>query len=57
MNKIADINGEFRIRVGIMHPKSMIGDVEGIIKHSKEIELINFYIFPFKVVVTQFLKK
>jgi threonylcarbamoyladenosine tRNA methylthiotransferase CDKAL1 len=31
MNKIADIDGEFRIRVGMMHPKSMMGDVEGII--------------------------
>jgi MiaB/RimO family radical SAM methylthiotransferase len=46
MNKIADINGEFRIRVGMMHPKSMIGDVEGIISAFKRDKLYKFLHIP-----------
>lgn len=46
MNKIADIDGEFRIRVGMMHPKSMIGDVEGIINAYKRDKLYKFLHIP-----------
>jgi MiaB-like tRNA modifying enzyme len=46
MNKIADINGEFRIRVGMMHPKSMMGDVEGIINAFKRNKLYKFLHIP-----------
>jgi threonylcarbamoyladenosine tRNA methylthiotransferase CDKAL1 len=46
MNKIADIDGEFRIRVGMMHPKSMIGDVEGIINAFKRDKLYKFLHIP-----------
>jgi threonylcarbamoyladenosine tRNA methylthiotransferase CDKAL1 len=46
MNEIADINGEFRIRVGMMHPKSMIGDVQGIIKAFKRDKLYKFLHIP-----------
>jgi MiaB-like tRNA modifying enzyme len=46
MNKVADINGEFRIRVGMMHPKSMIGDVEGIISAFKRDKLYKFLHIP-----------
>lgn len=46
MNQIADINGEFRIRVGMMHPKSMMGDVEGIINAFKWDKLYKFLHIP-----------
>ena len=46
MNQIADIDGEFRIRVGMMHPKSMMGDVEGIINAFKRDKLYKFLHIP-----------
>ena len=42
MNQIADIDGDFRIRVGMMHPKSMMDDVEGIIKAFKRDKFYKF---------------
>jgi threonylcarbamoyladenosine tRNA methylthiotransferase CDKAL1 len=46
MNKIADIDGEFKIRVGMMHPKSMFGDVEGIINAFKRDKFYKFLHIP-----------
>ena len=46
MNQIADIDGEFRIRVGMMHPKSMMDDVEGIINAFKRDKLYKFLHIP-----------
>jgi MiaB/RimO family radical SAM methylthiotransferase len=46
MNKIADIEGDFKIRVGMMHPKSMMDDVEGIIKAFKRDKFYKFLHIP-----------
>jgi len=46
MNRIADIEGDFKIRVGMMHPKSMMDDVEGIIKAFKRDKLYKFLHIP-----------
>lgn len=46
MNQIADINRDFRIRVGMMHPKSMMDDVEGIIKAFKRDKFYKFLHIP-----------
>jgi MiaB-like tRNA modifying enzyme len=46
MNQIADIEGDFKIRVGMMHPKSMIDDVEGIIKVFKRDKFYKFLHIP-----------
>jgi threonylcarbamoyladenosine tRNA methylthiotransferase CDKAL1 len=46
MNQIADIEGDFRIRVGMMHPKSMMHDVEGIINAFKRNKLYKFLHIP-----------
>ena len=32
INKITTIPGDFRLRVGMMHPKSMMGDLDGLIQ-------------------------
>ncbi len=46
MNQISDIEGDFKIRVGMMHPKSMIGDVEGIINAFKRDKFYKFLHIP-----------
>ena len=46
MNRIADIEGDFKIRVGMMHPKSMMDDVEGIIKAFKRDKFYKFLHIP-----------
>jgi threonylcarbamoyladenosine tRNA methylthiotransferase CDKAL1 len=46
MNQIADVDGQFNVRVGMMHPKSMIGDVEGIIKAFKRDKIYKFLHIP-----------
>jgi threonylcarbamoyladenosine tRNA methylthiotransferase CDKAL1 len=46
MNQISDIKGDFRVRVGMMHPKSMMDDVEGIIKAFKGNKFYKFLHIP-----------
>jgi threonylcarbamoyladenosine tRNA methylthiotransferase CDKAL1 len=46
MNQISDIDGDFKIRVGMMHPKSMMGDVDGIINAFKKDKLYKFVHIP-----------
>ena len=46
MNHIADIEGDFKIRVGMMHPKSMMDDVEGIIDAFKRDKFYKFLHIP-----------
>ena len=46
MNQISDIEGDFKIRVGMMHPKSMMGDVEGIINAFKRDKFYKFLHIP-----------
>ena len=46
MKSISSIEGDFRIRVGMMHPKSMMDDVEGIIKAFKGNKFYKFLHIP-----------
>ena len=41
INEIIDISGEFRIRIGMLHPKSIIGDLEDLIKVFKHKNIYN----------------
>lgn len=46
MNQISDIDGQFKVRVGMMHPKSMIGDFEGLIQSFKSEKYYKFIHVP-----------
>jgi MiaB/RimO family radical SAM methylthiotransferase len=46
LNQISDIKGDFRIRVGMMHPKSMMNDIEGIIESFKGDKIYKFLHIP-----------
>lgn len=46
MNQISDIDGRFKVRVGMMHPKSMMGDVDGLIQSFKSDKYYNFIHVP-----------
>jgi len=46
MNQISHINGDFRIRLGMMHPKSMEGEVEKIISEFKNDKFYKFLHIP-----------
>ncbi|MCD7781363.1 MAG: tRNA (N(6)-L-threonylcarbamoyladenosine(37)-C(2))-methylthiotransferase [Methanosphaera sp.] len=40
LDKLANLDGEYRIRVGMMHPKSLIGQLDDVIKVFKDNETI-----------------
>ncbi|MDD3985246.1 MAG: tRNA (N(6)-L-threonylcarbamoyladenosine(37)-C(2))-methylthiotransferase [Methanobacterium sp.] len=46
MNNITDIEGDFKVRVGMMHPKSMMDDVKEIIKAFKHDKFYKFLHIP-----------
>jgi threonylcarbamoyladenosine tRNA methylthiotransferase CDKAL1 len=46
MKSISSIEGDFRIRVGMMHPKSMMDDCEGIIEAFKNDKFYKFLHIP-----------
>lgn len=46
MNAITDIEGDFKVRVGMMHPKSMMDDVTGIINAFKHDKFYKFLHIP-----------
>lgn len=46
MNQISDVDGDFRVRVGMMHPKSMMSDVEGLINAFNSIKYYKFLHIP-----------
>lgn len=46
MNQISEIDGQFKVRVGMMHPKSMMGDVEGLIQSFKSDKYYKFIHVP-----------
>ena len=46
INEITTIEGEFKIRVGMMHPKSIMDDVDGIIKAFKSEKVYKFLHIP-----------
>ncbi len=46
MNNVALIDGNFKVRVGMMHPKSMMGDIEAIINAFKNDKYYKFLHIP-----------
>jgi len=46
INEITSINGDFKLRIGMMHPKSMMGEVEKIINAFKSEKVYKFLHIP-----------
>jgi threonylcarbamoyladenosine tRNA methylthiotransferase CDKAL1 len=46
INQVTAVRGDFRVRVGMMHPKSMMNDVDGIINAFKNPKVYNFLHIP-----------
>lgn len=46
INQVTTIRGDFRVRVGMMHPKSMMNDVDGIINAFKNPKVYRFLHIP-----------
>ncbi|MEN6572938.1 tRNA (N(6)-L-threonylcarbamoyladenosine(37)-C(2))-methylthiotransferase [Methanobacterium aggregans] len=46
INEVAGIEGDFRIRVGMMHPKSMMNDVDGLVEAFKNPRVYKFLHIP-----------
>jgi threonylcarbamoyladenosine tRNA methylthiotransferase CDKAL1 len=46
INTIIDIAGDFRVRIGMMHPKSIIDDVDELIKAYKNYKVYKFLHIP-----------
>ncbi len=46
INQVAEVKGDFRVRVGMMHPKSMMNDVKGIIKSYQHDKVYKFLHIP-----------
>ena len=56
MKSISSIEGDFRIRVGMMHPKSMMDDCEGIIEAFKNDKFYKFLHIPIQSGSNEVLK-
>ncbi len=46
IKEVANLNGEFRVRVGMMHPKNILSDVDEIIDAIKHPKVYNFIHLP-----------
>jgi len=46
MGKINQVNGEFRVRIGMMHPKNMLNDLENLITAFKGSKIYKFLHIP-----------
>ncbi|MDI6645168.1 MAG: tRNA (N(6)-L-threonylcarbamoyladenosine(37)-C(2))-methylthiotransferase [Methanobacteriaceae archaeon] len=46
MENINQINGEFRVRIGMMHPKNMLNNIENIIRAFKGSKIYKFLHIP-----------
>jgi MiaB-like tRNA modifying enzyme len=46
IKSISSLEGDFRIRVGMMHPKNMMGDVDGLIEAFKSKNVYKFLHIP-----------
>ncbi|MCQ2970994.1 MAG: tRNA (N(6)-L-threonylcarbamoyladenosine(37)-C(2))-methylthiotransferase [archaeon] len=46
IKEVANLDGDFRIRVGMMHPKNILNDVDEIIDAMKHPKVYNFIHFP-----------
>ena len=46
IKEVANLNGDFRVRVGMMHPKNILNDVDDIIDAMKHPKVYNFIHLP-----------
>lgn len=46
IDQITTVNGDFKVRVGMMHPKSIMGEVESLIKAFKSDKVYKFLHIP-----------
>ena len=46
IKEVANLNGDFRVRVGMMHPKNILNDVDEIIDAMKHPKVYNFIHLP-----------
>lgn len=46
INKITSIEGDFRVRIGMMHPKSLLDDVDDVVKSFQCEKVYNFLHLP-----------
>ena len=46
IKEVANLNGDFRVRVGMMHPKNILNDVDGIIDAIKHPKVYDFIHLP-----------
>ncbi|MEG3224857.1 MAG: threonylcarbamoyladenosine tRNA methylthiotransferase [Methanobacteriales archaeon Met13] len=56
INEITSIEGNFRVRVGMMHPHSMAGDVEALRESFKDEKVYKFLHLPIQTGNNQLLK-
>ena len=56
MEKINRVNGEFRVRIGMMHPKNMLNDLENLINAFKGRKIYKFLHIPIQSGNDQVLK-
>ena len=54
INEITSIEGDFKVRVGMMHPQNIKNDLESIIKSFKHLRYIISFIYPCKVGIIMF---
>jgi MiaB-like tRNA modifying enzyme len=46
INKVSTLDGEFRIRVGMMHPKNVLGDLDNLVNSFKNDKVYKFLHLP-----------
>ena len=46
IKEVANLDGDFRVRVGMMHPKNILNDVDEIIDAIKQPKVYNFIHLP-----------
>ncbi|MCF0226140.1 MAG: tRNA (N(6)-L-threonylcarbamoyladenosine(37)-C(2))-methylthiotransferase [Methanobrevibacter sp.] len=57
IKEVANINGNFRIRVGMMHPKNVLNDLDGIIDAIKHDNVYDFIHLPIQTGSNKVLKE
>lgn len=57
IKEVSNLDGDFRIRVGMMHPKNVLKDIDGIIEAIKHPKVYNFIHLPVQTGSDKVLKE
>lgn len=57
IKEVSNLNGDFRVRVGMMHPKNVLHDMDGIIDAIKHPKVYNFIHLPVQTGSDKVLKE